>query len=104
MSLFGAESKTLMIVLLFVFGAFSLVFGILSFMGKVVDKNKDPDEEPEVPTKKDNILKGSVFMCLAIVSVVNAIRYITNISVLTYISFPLLIITLVLFIVSEKKK
>lgn len=104
MSLFGPESKTLMIILLFVFGAFSLVFGILSFMGKVVDKSKDPDEEPEVPTKKDNILKGSVFICLTALSVINAIRYITNISVFGYISVPLLIATLVLFIVSGKKK
>ena len=54
--------------------------------------------------KKENILSGFVFLSFSLTSFVGAMKYLTNIAILGYIAVALLLISLILFIVSEKSR
>lgn len=108
MTILGIPMEKSIIIILFASSLFALIFSIMSFMGKVNGiKNYTADgitEEKTTPDKKENILSGFVFLSFSLTSFVGAMKYLTNIAILGYIAVALLLISLILFIISEKSR
>ncbi len=108
MTILGIPLEKSIIIVLFASSLFALIFSIMSFMGKVNSiKSYTAEgitEEKTTPDKKENILSGIVFLSFSLTSFVGALKYLTNIKILGYIAIVLLLISFVLFIISEKKR
>ena len=108
MTILGIPMEKSIVIVMLVFGAFSFIFSILSFMGKLNSKkNYTADgitEEKTTPDKKENVVSGFLFLSFSITSIVGALKYLTSIAILGYISVGFLLVSLVLFILSEKQK
>lgn len=108
MTILGIPMEKSIVIVMLAFGLFSFIFSILSFMGKLNSKKhytaEGITEEKITPDKKDNLTSGFLFLSLALTSTIGALKYLTDIAVLGYISVVLLLISLVLFIASEKQK
>ena len=108
MTILGFPLEKSFIIVLLVSSLIAIIFSIMSFRGKVTGKKEyTPDgiiEENYIPDKKENLISGFLFLSFALTSFIGALKYLTNIVVFGYISIGLLLVSLVLFIVSEKNK
>lgn len=86
----------------------SLLFSILGFSGKEIIINNTYTQAGEEERKKMNkkayrLQSAIIFLLIAVLSLVNALRFIYNVKWITYVSFIVLISIVIFYFLSSKK-
>ena len=108
MTILGLSLTKSITIMLFVAAFIGLIFSILGFMGKINNQKHYTGEgifeEKTTPDKKERLISGFSSLCIALTSAIGGLKYLTGISIFGYISVVLLLVSVILFIVSEKQE
>ena len=104
MTILGFSLTKIFTIMLFVIAFIGLIFSILGFKGKNMNKTFSADEENRTPDKKERLLDGFSSLSMALTSAIGGLKYLTGISLFGYLSVVLLLVSLILFIVSGKQE